>query len=111
VTGNFFVGTAKGIQGLPNLPPVKALVTTWVGESRQPDPVLRTWLLREVSTLSRCEGRLLLQLLAGEELVDIAEAEGIASITVYQRYRRLLKTLKRRLAAKAPSPARDIPHS
>jgi hypothetical protein len=105
VTGNFFVGTAKGIQGLPNLPPVKALVTTWGGESRQPDPVLRTRLLREVSTLSRCEGALLLRLLAGKELTDIATDEGIRYITVYKRYRRLLKTLKRRLTAKTTSPA------
>jgi hypothetical protein len=80
-------------------------VTTWVGESRQPDPVLRTRLLREVSTLSRCEGALLLRLLAGKELADIAGAEGIAYITVYKRYRHLLKALKRRLTAKATSPA------
>jgi hypothetical protein len=71
----------------------------------QPDPVLRTRLLREVPTLSRCEGDLLVRLLAGEELVDIAEAEGLMYITAYMRYRHLLKILRQRLQQGPPRSA------
>ena len=63
----------------------------------QPDPVLRVRLLREVSTLSPCDGALLVRLLAGEELSEIAETEGRAYITIYMRYRHLLRTLRQRL--------------
>jgi hypothetical protein len=77
----------------------------------QPDPVLRTRLLREVPTLSRCEGDLLQRLLAGEELTDIAEAAGVRYITIYMRYRHLLRTLKHRLTNTTTSPARGVPHS
>jgi hypothetical protein len=68
----------------------------------QRDPVLRAWLLRQVPTLSRCDAALLQRLLAGEELRDIAEADGIAYITIYMRYRHLLTTLKTRLTRAPP---------
>ena len=63
----------------------------------QPDPVLRVRLLREVSMLSPCDGALLVRLLAGEELDGIAETDGMLYITVYKRYRHLLRTLRQRL--------------
>jgi hypothetical protein len=97
------VNTCRWKQAPPNADILRPL------SGPQPEPVLRTRLLREVSTLSRCDRVLLLRLLAGEELVDIAEAEGVAYITVYKRYRHLLTTLKWQLTAKATSPAlRDM---
>jgi hypothetical protein len=69
-------------------------------QGAQPDPVLRSWLLRQVPALARCDGVLLRQVLAGTELQEIAEAEGVAYITVYKRYRHLLRTLKRQLAGR-----------
>jgi hypothetical protein len=63
----------------------------------QPDPVLRARLVREVPTLSPCDGALLVRLLAGEELDGIAETDGMLYITVYKRYRHLLRTLRQRL--------------
>jgi hypothetical protein len=42
-------------------------------------------LLRARPTLSQGEGMLLLRLLAGEDLVDIVEADRIAYIMVYKR--------------------------
>jgi hypothetical protein len=63
----------------------------------QPDPVLRTRLLRTLPTLSRGAAALLRRLLAGEELGEVAAAEGVAYITVYMRYRALRQVLKARL--------------
>ena len=64
------------------------------------DPALRVWFLKPVPTLSRCDGVLVQQLLAGEALQEIAAAEGVAYITVYKRYRHLLRTLQRPLAGR-----------
>ena len=75
----------------------------WVGP--QPDPVLRARLLRELPMLSRGDRLLLQRLLAGEELEGMAEADGIPYITVYMRYRHLLKTLKTRLRPAPQWPA------
>lgn len=75
-------------------------------QGAQSDPVLRARLLREVPTLSRCDRALLLRLLAGEELPDIAEAEEVKYITVHMRYRHLLRTLKHRLTGKSTSPTK-----
>jgi hypothetical protein len=69
------------------------------------------WLLRQVPTLSRCDGALLRRLLAGEEFPDIAEAEGIQHRTIDMRSRHVLKTLKTRLRETPLSPARAEPHS
>ncbi len=44
---------------------------------------------------------LLQRLLAGEELREMADAEGVAYITMYMRYRHLLTVLKRRLGKAA----------
>ncbi len=73
----------------------------------QADPVLRCWLLRQVSTLSRCDAALLVQLLAGEELAEIAKPDGVKYITVYMRYQHLLKTLKTRLSRGPKGTARQ----
>jgi hypothetical protein len=52
-------------------------------QGRQGDPIAVRWLMRQISTLSRCDGQLLQQLLVGDELTDIAEREAVAYLTVY----------------------------
>jgi hypothetical protein len=66
----------------------------------EPEPAWHASLLRVMPALDGRDRTLLLQILAGEELVEVAGAEGMAYITVYKRYRHLVRTLRNQLAPK-----------
>jgi hypothetical protein len=61
------------------------------------DVLLQRWFVRQMPTIPRLQRALLGQLLQGESLLDIAEADGVGYNTIYARYRGLLATLKARL--------------
>jgi len=90
-------------------PPRAEVLRPLVGP--QQDPVLRARLRRALPTLSRYDRDLLHRVLAGDELDEIAKAEGIAYITVYKRYRHLLKILKARLGQAPQWPPHHVEHS